>query len=320
MHDVGEADGQPYLVMEYLEGETLAERLARGPMPLGELVDVAVQVADALDAAHAHGIVHRDIKPANVFITQRQQAKVMDFGLAKLAGVESGADGQTMSAPARLTEVGTAVGTVAYMSPEQARGEPIDARSDVFSFGAMLYEMATGVTPFAGGTDAVTFDALLNREPVPPRTLRPDVPAELDRLICRALVKNREARLQSASELLDALKRLKETAEPAARQDAAGARRHDHRATRGRGGARAGGCRGPGLLDDCAARDKTHPVAGDPPVRQPAGRRVRRVVRGARGVADRRPRQDGIAPRRAPRAHRRLSGDAEDLRRRSAAS
>ena len=225
VHDVGEADGQPYLVMEYLEGETLGERLARGPMPLGELVDVAVQVADALDAAHAHGIVHRDIKPANVFITRRQQAKVMDFGLAMLGGVESGADDLTASPPVRLTELGTAVGTVAYMSPEQARGDPIDARSDLFSYGVMLYEMTTGVRPFAGSTSAVTFDALLNREPVPPRALRPDVPADLDRLICRALVKSREERLQSASELLGALKRLKETAEPAAHQDGAGARR-----------------------------------------------------------------------------------------------
>jgi len=225
VHDVGEADGQPYLVMEYLEGETLGERLARGPMPLGELVDVALQVADALDAAHAHGIVHRDIKPANVFVTRRGQAKVMDFGLATLAGIESGADDATASAPVRLTELGTAVGTVAYMSPEQARGDPIDARSDLFSYGVMLYEMTTGVRPFAGSTSAVTFDALLNREPVPPRALRPDVPADLDRLICRALVKSREERLQSASELLGALKRLKEAAEPAAHQDGAGARR-----------------------------------------------------------------------------------------------
>ena len=154
-----------------------------------------------------------------------EQAKVMDFGLAMLAGIESGADDETVSAPARLTEVGTAVGTVAYMSPEQARGEPIDARSDVFSFGAMLYEMTTGVRPFAGSTSAVMFDALLNREPLPPRALRPEVPAELDRLICRALVKNRDARLQSAAELLGALKRLKGTAEAAAPQDASVARR-----------------------------------------------------------------------------------------------
>jgi TolB-like protein/tetratricopeptide (TPR) repeat protein/predicted Ser/Thr protein kinase len=225
VHDVGEADGRPYLVMEYLDGETLAERLARGLMPLGELVDVAIQVADALEAAHAHGIVHRDIKPANVFITRRQQAKVMDFGLAKLVGVESGADDETIAAPARLTELGTAVGTVAYMSPEQARGEPVDARSDLFSFGVLLYEMTTGVRPFEGSTSAVTFDAILNREPAPPHALRPDVPPELERLICGALVKNREARLQSASGLLGALTRLKGTAETVPRAATPGTRR-----------------------------------------------------------------------------------------------
>jgi len=225
VHDVGEANGQPYLVMEYLEGETLGGRLARGPLPLGDLLDVAIQVADALDAAHTHGIVHRDIKPANVFITRRQQAKVMDFGIAKTTGVLADGEGDTGSAPALLTEQGVAIGTVAYMSPEQARGEPLDARSDLFSYGVLLYEMATGVRPFQGSTAAVTFDAILNRDPVPPRTLRPDIPAELERLIGRALVKDREARVQSASELLSGLKRLKGPVETGSRAEVSGARR-----------------------------------------------------------------------------------------------
>jgi len=225
VHDVGEANGQPYLVMEYLEGETLSGRLARGPLPLGDLLDVAIQVADALDAAHTHGIVHRDIKPANVFITRRQQAKVMDFGIAKTTGVLADGEGDTGPASALLTEQGVAIGTVAYMSPEQARGEPLDARSDLFSYGVLLYEMATGVRPFQGSTMAVTFDAILNRDPVQPRTLRPDIPAELERLIGRALVKDREARVQSASELLSALKRLKGPVETGSRAEMSGSRR-----------------------------------------------------------------------------------------------
>jgi TolB-like protein/Flp pilus assembly protein TadD len=211
--------------MECLEGETLAARLARGPLPIGELIDVAIQVADALEAAHAHGIVHRDIKPANVFITCRQQAKVMDFGLAKVVASQDGGDRETVPAPDPLTELGAAVGTAAYMSPEQARGLAVDARSDLFSYGVMLYESATGARPFEGATAALTFDAILNREPAPPRALRPDVPAELERLILRALVKDREKRLRSASEALDALKRTKSTVETSARTSVPGVRR-----------------------------------------------------------------------------------------------
>ena len=205
VHDIGEADGQPYLVMECLEGETLRDRLLRGKLPFPELLDLGMQVADALDAAHSHGIVHRDIKPANIFITKRGQAKVMDFGLAKM-NLPIGDDGET--AP-MVTELGVAMGTVAYMSPEQARGEPLDARTDLFSFGGMLYEMAAGVRPFRGPSTALVFEAILNRDPVAVTELRPELPGKLDEIIRRLLVKDRDLRMQTAAELLADLKGLK---------------------------------------------------------------------------------------------------------------
>ena len=223
VHDVGEADGQPYLVMEYLEGETLRERLSQGPLPLAQLFDIAVHVADALDAAHSHGILHRDIKPANIFITRRGQAKILDFGIAKAAGGHA-SDETTEAGPATLTEVGIALGTIAYMSPEQARGEPLDSRTDLYSCGVVLYEMASGERPLRGATDALLFDAILNHEPAPLGTVRPDVPAAFEQLVTQLLAKQRNARIPSARELLRVLKEIRQGTEPGARQAPLGAR------------------------------------------------------------------------------------------------
>jgi serine/threonine protein kinase len=202
--------------MEYLEGESLREKIDRKPMDIGELLDVAIQVADGLDAAHSTGIVHRDIKPANVFVTSRGQVKILDFGLAKLDhGRRSGSAGNAppqagSAVTTELTGAGATLGTVAYMSPEQARGADTDARTDLFSFGVVLYEMATGTRPFEGTTSAVVFDAILNKAPVSPVHLRPDMPGELERIINYALAKDREQRYASAAEMLADLRRLKQ--------------------------------------------------------------------------------------------------------------
>ena len=206
LHDVGHQGGMEYLVMECVEGQTLATKLVKGPLPLEEVLKYGSQIADALTAAHARGIVHRDIKPANIFITLRDDVKVLDFGLAKL---DDPTDPTASTVTLALSEAGTVLGTAAYMSPEQARGEALDARTDLFSLGSILYEMTTGKRAFDGATHALVFNSILNAAPNPPSQVRKDLPQELERIIDKALAKDREVRYQSAADLRADLLRLK---------------------------------------------------------------------------------------------------------------
>ncbi|MCG6922160.1 MAG: serine/threonine protein kinase, partial [Acidobacteria bacterium] len=211
VHEIDEHEGQWFIALELLEGQTLRERIGGQPLEMPALLDLGIQMADALEAAHGKGVVHRDLKPANVFVTPRGQAKLMDFGLAKLAHDAAPSDSSerpTEAAP-ELTSAGTVMGTVAYMSPEQVRGEALDERTDLFSLGVVLYEMATGQQAFSGATTGVVFEGILNREPARPSEANPAVPAELDRIIGKALERDKDVRYQTARDLLADLKRLR---------------------------------------------------------------------------------------------------------------